>query len=240
MFVKDGCLTIYFGDKSDPFFPLQVDLIHCMCREACSEFDALRVALDAQSIVFLKQVHGTDSYYIPKDQSKACEIHEREGDALITDQPGCAIGVLTADCVPIVLYDQKHHAIAAIHAGWRGTVALIATKTLQSMIDRFGSELRDIKVYVGPSARSCCYEVGDDFIQSLDDFFQGFLVMKNEKAFFDGVQANCALLREMGVLDENISTKHAACTMCDLSYHSYRRDQAGRQATVAVLRPRET
>ena len=83
-----------------------------------------------------------------------------EGDALLEDQPGSAIAIKTADCIPILLVDQRHRAVAAVHAGWRGTVARIAARAVEAMRQRFGAEPRDLHAAIGPGIGKCCYEVG--------------------------------------------------------------------------------
>ena len=85
-----------------------------------------------------------------------------EGDALLEDRPGAVIAVKTADCLPVLLVDERHRAVAAVHAGWRGTVARIAVGAVEAMRRRFGSEARDLHAAIGPGIGKCCYEVGPE------------------------------------------------------------------------------
>ena len=85
-----------------------------------------------------------------------------KGDASITNRPGLLLAIQTADCVPILLVDPKKRAIAAIHAGWRGTLARIAAKTIGKMQMHFGTNPRDLLAAIGPSIGPCCYEVGTE------------------------------------------------------------------------------
>jgi YfiH family protein len=87
-------------------------------------------------------------------------------DALATRTPGLLLGVQTADCVPILLADTRQRVVAAIHAGWRGTLARIAVKTLGRMRMEFGTRPRDIVAALGPSIGRCCYEVGPEVTQA--------------------------------------------------------------------------
>ena len=89
-----------------------------------------------------------------------------KADALITNTPGLLLGVQTADCVPILLADTRRRAVAAIHAGWRGTLARIAVKTLGQMRMEFGTEPRDVVAALGPAIGRCCYEVGPEVAQA--------------------------------------------------------------------------
>ena len=88
------------------------------------------------------------------------------GDALLTRTPGLLLAVQTADCVPILLADHRLHAIAAVHAGWRGTLARIAEKTLGRMKMEFGTRAEDVVAGLGPAVGGCCYEVGPEVAQA--------------------------------------------------------------------------
>lgn len=103
-----------------------------------------------------------------------------KADALITNIPGLLLGVQTADCVPILLADTRRRAVAAIHAGWRGTLARIATKALGRMSMEFGTDPRDVVAALGPAIGRCCYEVGPEVAQAFaaqfpaaSDWFDG-------------------------------------------------------------------
>lgn len=103
-----------------------------------------------------------------------------KADALVTNTPGLLLGVQTADCVPILLADTRRRAVAAIHAGWRGTLARIAVKTLGRMGIEFGTEPNDVVAALGPAIGRCCYEVGPEVAQefaaqfpSAADWFDG-------------------------------------------------------------------
>jgi len=89
-----------------------------------------------------------------------------KADALITSTPGLLLGVQTADCVPIILADTQRRVVAAIHAGWRGTLARIAVKTLGRMTMEFGTRPRDVFAALGPAIGRCCYEVGPEVAQA--------------------------------------------------------------------------
>ncbi len=94
-----------------------------------------------------------------------------KADALITNTPGLLLGVQTADCVPILLADTRRHVVAAIHAGWRGTLARIAVKTLGQMKMNFGTQPRDVVAALGPAIGGCCYEVGPEVAQAFASQF---------------------------------------------------------------------
>jgi polyphenol oxidase len=119
-------------------------------------FQSALGATDFQ-LIPLKQIHSDVIHLFPAAPSEPCK-----GDASITNRPGLLLAVQTADCVPILLVDAKKRAIAAIHAGWRGTLARIATKAIGQMQMHFGTNPSDLLAAIGPSIGPCCYEVGTE------------------------------------------------------------------------------
>jgi YfiH family protein len=151
-----------------------------------------------------------------------------EGDAIISNQPGVAIGIRTADCVPILLVDVANRTIASIHAGWRGTVRGIARATILELERRMGVEARDLRAAIGPSIGVCCYEVGPDVAQQ-------FNMDVNGRVHLDLAALNEQQLREAGVRD---IWKSGECTFCGAGrFYSYRREgnQAGRMVSYIGL-----
>lgn len=116
-------------------------------------------ALDAAELplITLKQIHSDVIHVFDSAPSAMCQ-----GDAAITNRPGLLLAVQTADCVPILLADAKKRAIAAIHAGWRGTLARIAAKTVGAMQMHFATKPADLLAAIGPCIGPCCYEVGTE------------------------------------------------------------------------------
>ncbi len=150
-------------------------------------------------------------------------------DALTTITPRILLGVKTADCVPVLLADARTGACAAVHAGWRGTVASIVAGTLEHMTAEFGSKAADISAAIGPAARACCYEVGSEVIEAFQERFPGsdtlFTPTRDGHALVDLQRANREQLIAAGVSPENIYTA-PLFTMCrtDL-FFSYRREK---------------
>ncbi|HET7105969.1 MAG TPA: peptidoglycan editing factor PgeF [Candidatus Acidoferrum sp.] len=110
-------------------------------------------------LVSLKQIHSAVIRVFPQATTDPCK-----GDASVTDRPGQLLAIQTADCVPILLVDPKKRAVAAIHAGWRGTLARITQKAVGRMQFEFGSKPADLLAAIGPSIGPCCYEVAADFV----------------------------------------------------------------------------
>jgi YfiH family protein len=128
----------------------------------------LQAALAAETFALapLKQIHS-DAIHL----FNAAPAHPCKGDASATNRPGVLLAVQTADCVPILLVDPKKRAVAAIHAGWKGTLARITEKTVGRMHLEFGSKPADLLAAIGPSIGPCCYEVGADFVTKFSGQF---------------------------------------------------------------------
>ncbi|HEV8038735.1 MAG TPA: peptidoglycan editing factor PgeF [Bryobacteraceae bacterium] len=156
-----------------------------------------------------------------------------EGDALITDRPGITLAIRTADCLPILIADPSKRAVAAVHAGWRGTVLGIVPKTMRAMQEQFGSRPEDLVVVVGPGIGGCCFEVGPEVAVQFSEFFPERAGLSG-RARIDLVET----VRRQWGRNDGATRQFAAidlCSMCraDL-FHSYRRDReaAGRMVSV--------
>jgi len=145
-------------------------------------------------------------------------------DALITQEKKVILTILTADCVPILLYDPKKEVVAAVHAGWKGTKAKIAAKTVLKMQELFDSNVEDIVAAVAPSIGRCCYEVGEDVAKHFFDTSEGF-TQKGDKFMLDLPYINKYQLLDAGVKESNIEMS-GVCTACEVeAYFSYRKEQ---------------
>jgi polyphenol oxidase len=164
----------------------------------------------------LKQVHS--STCIPGEGRSGIL---GEGDALLENSPGSVVAVKTADCVPILVVDERRRAVAAVHAGWRGTVARILPAAVDAMRDRFGTDPTDVHAAIGPAIGPCCYEVGPEVAAQFGGQGRGHI---------DLPSTNRAQLIETGVTPGRIYTS-SLCTRCNsVEFHSFRRDKeaAGR------------
>ena len=163
-------------------------------------------------------------------------------DALVTNREGICLMVLSADCVPVLLYDPEKRVVAAVHAGWRGTVAGIAGKTVAVMKEKFGCFPGDIWAGIGPSIGQCCFEVGEEVAVVFRTLFSenGELVRSGKfpgKYRVDLWEANRRGLLEAGLQDNRIEVA-GMCTVCHPGrFFSYRREskQAGRFGAGIVL-----
>lgn len=195
--------------------------------------------LQLKSLIILDQIHGSNGYVITKENSYL-PFKSVQGDFLVTNQRNVGLGVLTADCLPIVFIDKKNQAVGIAHAGWRGSVNAIIKATLDCMYKSYGTTVYDITVFFGPCAHVCCYQVREDFLQILEHFPFGrnAIVQRNNDLFFDLLYFNEQILLSIGLPPSAIHNEYSQCSICNEEYFSYRRqgDKAGRQVSVVGIR----
>ncbi|MFA6066415.1 MAG: peptidoglycan editing factor PgeF [Candidatus Babeliaceae bacterium] len=230
---RQSGLAIYFGDRRESFVPGQFyglkDPKELLQKEL---FEGFAQILGLQDLALLKQTHGTEGIIISKMHEY--RPYEHEGDYLITNMPHLGLGIATADCLPIIFHDPIQQIIANAHAGWKGTLAGIAVKVVQAMQKAYNCSPAHIQVFFGPSARVCCYEVGEDFVQNVK--LKKYIKNIDNKKYFDVPLYNKLLLIDAGISAGAINSDYNICTMCDLHFCSYRRDNnAQRQVTIVTL-----
>ena len=199
---------------------------------------------EAFPLISLHQVHGDRVVLFDGNRQKIEGIWRQEGDALITRARGFALGVFTADCLPIFLYDPVQEAIGVVHTGWRGTAKRVSQKALEAMEETFGCRKRNILAAMGPCIGPCCYEI-DEPVRIA--FSAGGLpwdlisqARGREKWLLDLYQANLFILEMAGVRKENIQFLKI-CTSCHQDiFYSYRNaDTRGRHLNFIALRKGE-
>jgi YfiH family protein len=168
----------------------------------------------------LKQIHSASVLVATEREPVG------EGDALLTATPGLRVSVRTADCYPILLADTKNRAVAAVHAGWRGTAGKIVVETLARMRAQFGTAPADIVAAIGPGIGLCCYQVGAEV---------GRLFGLEEAGRIDLAAANRRQLLDTSVEKSAIDVL-GGCTFCDSSrFYSFRRDKADRGRMISYI-----
>lgn len=180
------------------------------------------------------QVHAAETAHC----SGLGKLHQQEADILLATEQGIALAIRTADCLPILLADKQAGVIAAVHAGWKGTVAKAAVEAVQAMCAH-GAHAEHIVASLGPCIGLCCFEVKPDIAQKLTNSCQEKVsVYRGGSCFIDLPQVNQYQLCRAGLLTENIEVS-AHCTACHVnpSYYSYRRDEGetGRQLSMVML-----
>ncbi|MCY0886959.1 MAG: peptidoglycan editing factor PgeF [Alicyclobacillaceae bacterium] len=235
------------GDSTGPFASLNVGL-HVgddplqviRSREQCAAY----CGVPLEHFVFAEQVHGS---------AVAVVTHEHAGrgarnlataipgvDALVTNQSGLALAILVADCVPILMWDEARHVVAAIHSGWRGTVLHLAAKTVDVMKEQFGTHPSDVRVALGPSIRRCCYEVDDAVLDKVKSEFSPLVVSPSARpkhAYLSLVDCIREDLDKSGVLPDHVEDV-GICTSCHHNlFFSYRKEgRTGRSLAVVCLK----
>lgn len=182
-------------------------------------------------IVTMKQVHGDRIVDVKDKRLKEAG----EADGMMTEESGLFLGVLTADCVPILFCVPGNKQVAVVHAGWRGTVAGIARKMVDQLNKSYSVPSTSIEVALGPAIGPCCYEVREDvsvpLIEKWESLAEGCLERRNGKTFLDLRELNALLLEDAGVPSAQISMV-GPCTSCATDdFFSYRREskETGRQ-----------
>ncbi|MDE6179924.1 MAG: peptidoglycan editing factor PgeF [Phocaeicola sp.] len=175
------------------------------------------LAREGMELVIPHQTHSDrveiiDTDYVGGDEQSRMACLEGV-DALATDIPGFCLCISTADCIPVLLYDSRNKVVAAVHAGWRGTVARITEKTLWAMSRRYGSQGKDLVACIGPGISEDAFEVGDEVYQAFYDagFDMRFIARKKAKWHIDLWEANRLQLLACGVKPENVEVS-GICT----------------------------
>jgi polyphenol oxidase len=198
------------------------------------------LSIDPDKLLFPQQTHSLHVKSVSHDTS---EKDLSDTDALITDCKGICISVMSADCVPVLLYDPLKKVVAAVHAGWRGTVGKIAGLTVKAMNGQYGCRPIDLVACIGPSIGPQIYEVGEEVISSVKNSFvstDGLLIGDHGsgKALFNLWEANKRQLTELGIPDSSIEVAGMCTFQHSETFFSARRskNQAGRFAAGIMMK----
>ncbi|MGL4739824.1 MAG: peptidoglycan editing factor PgeF [Sarcina sp.] len=183
--------------------------------ETKSNIFKLNDIFDTKAAHYTNQIHSDIIVDLEKEDSE-----DKEADGIITNKTNEIIGVFAADCIPVIIYDEKAKVIAAVHSGWKGTIADISKKACEKMKNSYGCE--NLKVVIGPGVGQCCYEVSEELAEKFRSKYGNDVTsgrMLDLKKVIK-VQLN-SLVQADNITDLNI------CTNCSEEYHlhSYRRDQ---------------
>lgn len=179
--------------------------------------------VSSKSVVVMHTQHGNQIMNVGKKQLErgAYRIENAvKVDALITNETNINLFLLTADCLPISLYDSKNKAIGLIHAGWRGLDLGIINNTIKMMQAEFGTKPNNLLAYIGPSIGPCCYKNSLTFAQKDDPKWQPFILRENDSFCLDLWSFANNQLEEAGILSENIENPKI-CTYHSGKYFSH-------------------
>lgn len=188
---------------------------------------AIKLGYKNEDLVYMNQVHGNNIVIVDENSSKTID----DCDAIITSTKNLPLMVMVADCIPILLFDEKVGVIAAIHAGRNSTFLEIAKKTAEIFIEKFSSKPENINAILGPSIQKCCYEVNEDLANIVKKSFGKEFVEQNH---IDLQGINKKQLNNLRIKNIEISTICSKCS--DKPYFSYRKDKkTGRFAGIIEL-----
>ena len=200
------------------------------------------LGFDTDKLVLTRQIHSDIVRKVGRaDRGKhMVEGASPECDALITNEPGVALVVFTADCTPILLHDPVTGAVGAVHAGWKGTALGIAAKTVEAMAAECGCDPANIRAAIGPNISVCCFQtdadVPDAMVAALGEEAKPFIHPRGEKYYLNLKEINALWLRRAGVKKIKISD---ACTSCQSERfwsHRVTRGERGSQGAVIVCK----
>ena len=200
--------------------------------------------IDNRCLLMPHQVHLTeiatiDSDFLGLDDDE--RLQRLEGvDAIMTDRAGVCVGVSTADCIPVLLYDSVHHAVCAVHAGWRGTVSRIVEKAVKAMMETYGSQADAIQAQIGPGISLDSFEVGDEVYDAFAQagFDMAAISQKQAKWHINLPACNRLQLMAMGVKPDHISLSDICTYKTHDTFFSARRlgINSGRIFTAMMLK----
>ena len=178
---------------------------------------AQALGFDPGKLILTRQTHSSIVRAVTEaDTGSIFREDIPECDGLITNTPGLALVVFTADCTPILLYDPVTGAVGAAHAGWRGTAADIAGKTVKAMVDSYGCKAEDIRCAIGPNIGPCCFETDGEvpqaMVAALGEAAREHIRQVGQKYYVNLKEINALFLRRAGVCHIDISQD---CTRCD-------------------------
>ncbi len=183
------------------------------------ELLATEAGVDPARLIAVKQVHGD------RVVEAGASTPETEADAVWTRTPGVAVGVRTADCVPILIEDRRSGAVAAVHAGWRGVIAEIVARTIEAL-GAGGSAPTDLHVAIGPCIQRCCFEVDGDLPERFRAAFGDEVVVPQPGSAKPHLDLPLAVARTL--VRWQVPADHVValpqCTRCDPRFFSHRRE----------------
>ena len=205
------------------------------------------VGISSEAVVSLPQIHGNDVLHVSaSDRGEGYfKSSNRAADGYVTTDPAAALGIKTADCVPILLCGLSEEgspiAVSALHAGWRGTVSKIAEKGIEALVS-LGVQKKNIRAAIGPAIGACCYEVGADFYEAFvsafgEPFLDGTFRRKTTEGKYtaDLKEINRRILRSAGIPEASIDVC-TECTCCSPElFFSHRYSHGVRGTMLSVI-----
>lgn len=199
------------------------------------------IGFDPNRVVLTQQIHSDIVRVVTgADCNGLDHRHYPQCDALVTNDPGLGLVIFTADCTPILLHDPVTGAVGAAHAGWRGTAADIAGKTVDAMVENFGCRREDICGAIGPNIGVCHFQTDADVPQAMLAAFgrqiRPWIVPREDKYYLDLKQINAYALKRAGVTSIDISRECTYCQHQRFWSHRFTAGQRGSQGAIIVCK----
>ena len=199
--------------------------------------DAL--GFDPSRLVLANQVHGNAVLAVTAADARGLDhLDYPECDALITNDPGVGLVIFTADCTPVLLFDPVTGAVGAAHAGWRGTAAKIAAKTVEAMTRHYGCRPENIRAAIGPNIAQCCFQTDADVPAAMQAAYgadAGRFIRQDGSKYYVNLKAlNSLSLQQAGVDSIEISDDCTACMPQRYWSHRYTGGQRGSQGALIL------
>ena len=203
---------------------------------------ATAIGFSTEKLVLANQTHSDVVRVVTEDDCLGSLSHRDypECDGLVTNTPGIALMVFSADCTPILLHDPVTGAVGAVHAGWRGTASGIVKKAVAAMVSAFGCKPENISAAIGPNIGMCCFETDADvpeaMVSALGEDAKPFMIARGSKFHVDLKQMNALWLRRSGVTNIEISTHCTACNPDLFWSHRVTKGERGSQGAVILCK----
>ncbi|MBI1822638.1 MAG: peptidoglycan editing factor PgeF [Nitrospirae bacterium] len=189
----------------------------------------------------VRQVHGKDLLRVRPELIRSLagsEYVQYPYDGLMTDEPGLVMTVYSADCLPILLYDPVKRVVAAIHAGWKGTLFNICGAAIEEMEKHFQCKPSEIRVTSGPAIQACCFDIKEDvalLFRRADPSWEDLIISSEDKMRLNLHEINRRQLLKNGVLDSHVAWSEA-CTFCHADLlPSFRREKGGNRRIISGI-----
>lgn len=187
-------------------------------KEAIQQYD-----FTVENLTYVKQIHSSDVVLVDENQSYC----NKEADALITHKKQTPLMIFTADCVPLIFYDENKKNIALAHAGWRGTYHNISSQVINFLEQQLLSHRKDIKVIIGPHIKAQSYQVSKELIDKFETLnIENFYHIKHHNYYLNLEKINKDLLLAAGILEENITIMPYCTIQHNHKFFSYRKENA--------------
>lgn len=226
--------SIWWGDRTTGVIPPYIaQQLHI--EPQLTPLEQLKKKHALNGLVFLNQTHATDHVNITTAHDVPAAF-TRQGDFITTNQPQLGIGIVTADCLPVIAYDPLHHAVGIAHASWKSSAQQILLRMLEQMNKQYHTQPAMVTIWFGPSARPCCYEIQSDFLHHFQQFddIDCAIRTENKKTYFNLPTFNRLLLERYGVPLSSINMNYNLCTICNEQFCSARRSKNNPERQISL------